>query len=143
MANLRYIKPVQVKQLEDNVNSYIKKYYPNKPLRKFRDDNEAGLIKCIKAFVFLNGGQAERIDNRGYWVEEAKKYVPSMCEAGTADIHCTINGLSVKVEIKIGKDRQSEAQIKYQKRIEKAGGVYIIVRTFLDFYNWYVKMQKK
>ncbi len=140
MGKTRYIKPIQVKELETNVNDYLKKYFPNKPLRKFRDDTEAGLIVCIKAFVFLNGWQAERVDNRGYWVQEEKKYVPSMCEKGTADLHCTINGLSVKVEIKIGKDRQSEAQRKYQKRIEKAKGIYLITRSFSEFVEQYKKL---
>jgi hypothetical protein len=34
--------------------------------------------------------------------------------AGSADISATIKGRSVKIEVKIGKDRQSEAQKKYQ-----------------------------
>ncbi|KAF2380358.1 hypothetical protein BSN82_16780, partial [Acinetobacter baylyi] len=48
---------------------------------------------------------------------------------GSADISATIKGRSVKIEVKYGKDRQSQAQKDYQKAIEKAGGTYIIVKT--------------
>ncbi len=55
---------------------------------------------------------------------------------GTADISATINGRSVKIEIKM-KDKQSEVQREYQRRIEAAGGVYLIVRSFAEFMTWY------
>jgi hypothetical protein len=56
---------------------------------------------------------------------------------GSADISATIRGRSVKIEVKYGKDRQSEAQKVYQKMIEDAGGVYYISRTFDDFIEFY------
>ena len=63
---------------------------------------------------------------------------------GTADISATIPiyaackiGLSVKIEVKIGKDRQSEDQKKYEKSIINAGGVYYIAKDFNSFYEWY------
>jgi hypothetical protein len=58
---------------------------------------------------------------------------------GTADISATIKGRSVKIEIKIGSDRQSEAQRNYQHIIEKAGGIYFIAKDFAQFYSWYLK----
>ena len=42
---------------------------------------------------------------------------------GSADISATIQGRSVKIEVKI-KDKQSIDQIKYQNDIENAGGHY-------------------
>jgi hypothetical protein len=57
--------------------------------------------------------------------------------AGSADISATIKGRSVKIEVKIGKDRQSEAQKRYQENIEKAGGTYIIAKDFDSFVEWY------
>jgi len=56
---------------------------------------------------------------------------------GSADISATIKGRSVKIEIKWGKDRQSEAQKEYQLSIEKALGIYIVVKTFDEFISWY------
>lgn len=43
----------------------------------------------------------------------------------------------MKIEVKHGRDRQSEAQKKYQADIEKAGGVYYVAKTFDEFYRWY------
>jgi hypothetical protein len=48
----------------------------------------------------------------------------------------------VAIEVKIGKDRQSEAQKNYQAMIEKAGGIYWIVKSFDDFYEKYTSIIK-
>jgi hypothetical protein len=64
---------------------------------------------------------------------------------GIADIDSTINvkitgipvGLSVKWEVKIGKDRQSDAQKEYERKIKESGGHYYIVKTFEDFLQKY------
>jgi hypothetical protein len=56
---------------------------------------------------------------------------------GSADISATIYGRSVKIEVKIGKDKQSVVQKQYQLMIEAAGGIYIISKTFDDFILWY------
>ena len=58
-------------------------------------------------------------------------------QKGTADVSATIQGKSVKIEIKIGKDRQSEEQKKYQQQIIKAGGYYFIATSFDEFIIWY------
>ena len=62
---------------------------------------------------------------------------------GSADISATIQGKSIKIEIKWGKDRQSPAQAKYQAEIEKAGGIYLIIHTFDEFYEWYTAIDFK
>jgi hypothetical protein len=61
------------------------------------------------------------------------KWVKSNMKKGSADISATINGRAVKIEVKIGKDRQSEAQKNYQAEIERAGGIYFIAKSFDDF----------
>jgi hypothetical protein len=43
----------------------------------------------------------------------------------------------VKIEVKVGKDRQSDAQKRYQESIERAGGVYLIARDFDSFVEWF------
>jgi hypothetical protein len=99
------------------------------------------------------GGQAERISSQGQYREGAKiqvgtgelahqrqlpgKWTPGQSTKGTADISSTIRGRSVKIEIKYKKDVQSQVQKDYQASIERAGGVYIIVRTFDEFVVWY------
>jgi hypothetical protein len=46
-------------------------------------------------------------------------------------------GVSVKIEVKYGKDRQSEDQKKYEHSINEAGGIYVIARNIDDFIQWY------
>ena len=98
------------------------------------------------------GYQAERISNTGRYIDNKKKfkniqgqtmqvgsgqYIPGTGTNGTADISATIKGKSIKIEVKYGKDRQSEAQKEYQTTIERSGGVYYIAKDFESFYNFY------
>lgn len=66
------------------------------------------------------------------------KWVPGSTYAkGAGDIFSTINGRACFIEIKVGKDRVSEAQEKFKAGIEKSGGVYVVVRTFDEFLKEY------
>lgn len=152
----RYKKPESVKLLE-NLHYKAKKRKTSLPeyaipKTKFRDDTANGLTKCVIAWINLNNGQAERISNTGRYVDNTKivtdvigrkrkigsgKWIPGTGTNGTADISATIHGRSVKIEVKIGRDKQSQAQKKYQKQIEKSGGIYFIARDFTQFVEWY------
>jgi len=70
------------------------------------------------------------------------KRIPSSGTKGTSDIKAIIQGRMVAIEVKIGKDRQSEAQKSYQSMVEKAGGLYWIVKSFEDFYEKYNSISK-
>ena len=127
--------------------------YPNMPidyipLYKYTDKTANGLTRCIIDYLEFNGCQAERISTTGRMVDNtktftnvigitkqigSKKWIKGSGTKGSADISATINGKSVKIEVKIGKDRQSEHQIKYQQSIEKSGGIYLIAKSFEDF----------
>lgn len=136
----------------------LKEKYPNTPekyipLTVWQDNSANSLTKSVIAWVQYMGGQAERISSQGQYREGGKiqvgtgelahtkqlpgKWTPGQSTKGTADISATIRGRSVKIEIKYKKDRQSEAQKQYQQAIERAGGVYIIVRDFDSFVDWY------
>ena len=127
--------------------------YPNMPLDyiplyKYTDKTANGLTRCIIDYLEFNGCQAERISTTGRMVDNtktftnvigitkqigSKKWIKGSGTKGSADISATINGKSVKIEVKIGKDRQSEHQKKYQESIEKSGGIYLIAKSFEDF----------
>ena len=122
---------------------------------KFTDKTANGLTKAIVKWINLNGYQAERISTSGRWVDNSKvvtdvlgnqkkigsgKYIKGSGTKGSADISATIKGKSIKIEVKIGKDRQSEAQIEYQKAIERAGGIYFIAKDFDSFYEFYTTL---
>lgn len=97
------------------------------------------LTRQIIAFIRSHGGQAERISIMGRQERRGNGLVwtKSHMTIGTADISATIQGRSVKIEVKIGRDRQSEEQRLYQRDIEAAGGLYYIARDFDSFVAWY------
>lgn len=118
---------------------------------KYTDKTANGLTKAIVKWINLNGYQAERISTSGRWVDNSKvvtdvlgnskkigsgKYIKGSGTKGSADISATIKGRSIKIEVKM-KDKQSEAQIEYQKAIERAGGIYFIAKDFTSFYQFY------
>ena len=124
---------------------------------KFTDKTANSLTKAIVKWINLNGYQAERISTSGRWVDNSKvvtdvlgnqkkigsgKYIKGSGTKGSADISATIKGKSIKIEVKIGKDRQSESQIEYQKAIERAGGIYFIAKDFTSFYHFYSTLVK-
>lgn len=131
--------------------------YPSIPeyaicVPSYNDKTANGLTKCIIDFINNTGGQAERINNTGRQIDNRQtvkdtlgnvrtigsvKWIKGTGKNGTADISATIHGKSVKVEVKIGKDKQSHEQKEYQKSIEYSGGLYFIAKDFNTFYEWY------
>lgn len=124
------------------------------PRPVYSDKTANGLTKMVIDWITLNGGQAERISNMGRYIDSSKvvtnvlgqrikigsgKFIPGAGTNGTADISAIFKGKSVKIEIKM-KDKQSEAQKKYQESVERAGGIYYIVRSFDDFIQKYISL---
>ena len=154
----RYVKSEAIKALENLLfEQHIAKYpnfpYPIKP--KYSDSTSNGLTKCVIDFIKANGFHAERINSTGSMRDNTKTitdvlgrkrtigsvtWIKSTTQNGTADISATIKGKSVKIEIKCaasGDNKQSAEQKIYQEQIEASGGIYLIVREFKDFYNWF------
>ena len=135
----------------------LKEKYPSFPVHcipvpKYSDKTANGLTKCIKDFLNLSGHQAERISSSGRMIDNTKivtdvigrrrtigsmQYIKGTSTNGTADISATIKGKSVKIEVKIGKDRMSQAQQTYRDNIIRAGGVYFVATDFDMFMDWY------
>jgi hypothetical protein len=119
--------------------------------KKWDDKTANGLTKAITSFIQFNGYQAERINTMGVARENKRTdgkvigvtWTKGTTTAGSADISATIRGRSVKIEVKVGKDRQSDAQKRYQESIERAGGVYMIARDFDSFVEWFDEFVKQ
>lgn len=153
----RYQKPQAVRELEelaDLANAIAHPHMPEKYLAKakYRDNSANGLTRCIIDYIRLLGGQAERINTTGVPIDRRREVTDVLGHSrtigsiewrkgggtvGSADISATIKGRAVKIEVKIGKDRQSEAQRQYQAAIEQAGGLYFIAKDFTSFCEWY------
>lgn len=129
------------------------------PMRTYKLNTANGLTQAVIAWIKAHGYQAERVSTTGRPIDNRTEFtdvvgfrrkigsidwIPGTGTRGSADIHASIplkgsNGfaVSVKIEIKIGRDRLSEAQKKYGEQMELAGGVYLVVRTIADLLTWW------
>ena len=130
--------------------------YPGQPYlvaAKYSDKTANKLTSCIISWIRIHGYQAERINVTGRQIDKRQTYtdclgnqrtigslqwIPTSGSRGSADISATIAGRSVKIEVKVGRDYQRPDQIKYQRDIEKSGGLYFIASTFEQFHTWYI-----
>jgi hypothetical protein len=145
--NKQLLKALELEILKDK--STMNPRYLEDLLTDWNDNSANALTKCIIHFITYSGFQAERINTMGVYREGKKiqvgentrqlkgKYTPSTGTKGSADISATIRGRSVKIEVKYGKDKQSEVQKRYQESIEQAGGTYFIARNFDEFIIFY------
>ena len=145
--NKALLKALELEILKDK--STMNPRYLEDLLTDWNDNSANALTKCIIHFLTYSGFQAERINTMGVYREGKKiqvgentrqlkgTWTPSTGTKGSADISATIRGRSVKIEVKYGKDKQSEVQKKYQESVEAAGGTYFIARNFDDFMIFY------
>lgn len=118
------------------------KQYPSVPAyalpkKKYSDTTANGLTKAIIEWLTLNGCWATRVSSAGRYLASKGKFIPGTTKKGTADIHAVIKGRHVSIEVKIGRDRMSEAQKIARADIEKAGGVYFVAHDFDSFMKFY------
>lgn len=156
------MNPQTKTQIKTALEAQAKRKYPNmrdhtRPKIVIQENSANALTKSVIAYLQAEGWQAERISTTGRWIADKSinagvfksgattsggKYIKGSGTKGSADISATIKGRSVKIEIKYGRDRQSEYQKAYQVNIEQAGGVYWLVRdldSFLEMYNNFIQ----
>jgi len=145
------------KQLKELALADSRAKHPDIPeyarfVKPYSDKTANELTRAIIDFLNFSSHQAERISVTGRYIDNSKvvsdtlgfkkkigsgKWIRSSMQKGSSDISCIINSKSVKIEIKIGRDKQSEAQKQYQKGVEMAGGKYWLIRNFDEFLNYY------
>jgi len=126
--------------------------YPSLPSyshtrKTYSDKTSQGLTKAIVTYFDVCGVKAWRQSSEGRYREGETvidvvgrtrimkgTWLPGQ-NVGHADVSAIIQGRFVAVEVKIGKDRQSDKQKEFERELVKSGGVYIIVKTWEDFIN--------
>ena len=111
------------------------------PTRPFTEKGANELTRSIEAFIRYTGNYADRINNTGIYDPKTKKFRKSNTRRGIADIMASKKiehqgrtfAVTVAIEIKYGNDKLSEFQLRMKDDIEKAGGVYLIARTWSQF----------
>lgn len=151
----------KINNLKDLINCELevqKIERPNFPYlfkSKFTDKKANDLERTLLAYFKCIGGMAERVKNQGREVkkitkhncsvfgevlQEERTFIPSTGRNGTSDVKALYKGLTFAIEVKIGKDRMSEAQKKYKEDIEKFGGYYIVAKDFESFVDEFKKI---
>ena len=86
------------------------------------------LTKAVLKYCALKGHYVFRVNNI-----PGTKYRANTLTKGVADIlGCTKQGLALAIEIKIGKDRQSDYQKEFEEHYKKRGGIYIVATKLED-----------
>ena len=119
--------PTPIQILNEMNQAHLRNKYPDIPpdllyCKPMKANSANELTKAVIKFIRLSGGQAERISVTGRIINTRKtytdilghrktigsvKYISSAMKRSSADIYATIQGKSVKIEIKWGHDLQS------------------------------------
>lgn len=110
-----------------NVPEYARCQY------KFSEDSANHLTTAIVAWLKMNGAFGARVNSTGVYDPKTKKFRTSGARKGMADISAVFRGKPLQLEIKHGKDKPREDQLKVQTEYRAAGGVYEFVHNFDEF----------
>jgi hypothetical protein len=109
-------------------------------VKPYSDNTANALTNAIEDFVKHIGGYANRISTTGTMrkINGRMTWTKGNSNKGAADVRILFNGRSVDVEVKIGRDKMSEAQYKEKQRVESAGGLYFVARSFPEFLEFWL-----
>jgi hypothetical protein len=134
-----------VKRFPDNDLAWVIKFWYKSAIEYTKGRSAAQIEKNIINYIKELGHHAEKHSVTGREItakdtytplgviKGKKSYIPSQSQKGSADITATVYGVSLKIEVKKGKDRMGPEQIKYSKQIRAAGGFYFIAHDEEDF----------
>ena len=112
------------------------------PKSKFRDKTANQLTQSIIKHLEINGHYASRIQSQGQYNPKLKIWTKGNTRKGIGDIMAIINGQTIMIEVKIGKDRQSKYQKETEQKVMASGGVYLIVKSFDQYMQLYEILKK-
>ena len=147
LESLRYNKVAN--KFPQNDKEWINKFWYESAIKYTKGKSAPRVEKNIVEFLNLKGHQAEKRSVTGRLMKGKDiqtsigtlvgktKYIPSTGTKGASDISAVIYGLSIAIEVKLGRDTQSKAQKEYEQAIKKAGGIYFIAKDEDDFFIKY------
>lgn len=110
-----------------------------------------GLTNTIINFATWEGHYGNRINVMGRKIGgivktesgatfDDTRWIKSSTKKGTEDIDMILFTRPTKIEIKIGPDTQKHKQREQQRKIERAGGRYFIIKTIEEWYALYDRL---
>ncbi len=108
-------------------------------VRPYKDNTSNELSRCIIDFITHLGGYSNRVNTMGTVrkINGVVKWTKGNGNLGAPDIRFIYQGKSGDIEIKIGTDRMSPAQLKEMDRITAAGGLAFVATDFPSFLEWW------
>lgn len=110
---------------------------PQKAKKVRRTGKTNSLKRNIVRLLNMSGNSAFINNTVGIWDEGKQLYRRNRDRnaIGSGDVIACIKptGHHAEIEVKTGNDVQSEDQKRYQSRLERAGGTYILVKDLDDF----------
>lgn len=100
-----------------------------------------GLQGFITQHATWMGCHANRINTTGRKIGD--KWITGTTKKGTADVALIIQGRSIHIEVKVGKDVASPHQLKQQRLVRAAGGVYEFVSTPEQYFEVFDRYYSK
>ena len=128
-------------QLQKMLDDQFVRQHPSvpsyaKPKPKANKSKANQLTNDIIKHITLIGGWATRVNTAGRVLNG--KYITGTTKLGTPDIiACIPIGRFVGIEIKIGKDKQSDAQKQVENDIHKAQGNYYLIHNLDEWFRYY------
>jgi len=80
------------------------------------------LLKRRRIFHYRNNTGGAKL--KGHYVHFGR--------IGAPDVICVINGKYVGIEVKNTKGELSRKQVEFRAELEKAGGIYLLVRSAME-----------
>lgn len=115
-----------------------------------------GLTQLIIKFLEWSGHYANRISTQGQarihkipkynlssetiQYSQSVQWTKGNTKKGTPDISAVIYGMSVWIEVKVGKDKMSEAQVEQKQKLQQAGAYYFVAHDMQSFCDWYYQL---
>ena len=93
-------------------------------LEKHIQKSILGYLELLNIFHYKN-------NTAGIYKQATGSYIPSQ-SVGAPDIICVIKGRYIGIEVKAANGVQSEHQKEFQKRLQHAGGIYILAYSLDD-----------
>jgi len=126
----------ELSKLADELNAEQHSMLPPHALvkKRFKDTTANDLTKTIIWDMYhVREGVAYRINNGAVYDQKKKVFRKGVQRRGIPDIIGIIDGRFFGIEVKIGKDRQSEFQKEIEEEINKVNGVYFIAKSYDDY----------
>lgn len=97
----------------------------------------------LRAANMQPGCVAYRVNNVGVWDEAKQVHRRGNTEKGLPDIVLIFKGRFVGIEVKAGRDKLSDDQLKRKFEIERAGGIYFEARSTDGFLKFFIELLKQ